>query len=211
MFWVLEQPFHSLLWSRGMGLEAGSGPSVSRFAGVWPGMGRLRYYRAEHAWGRKGSSRWLVPLSQELTELKDWQDHMKAWSLNRGAQEMPSHWTLPEDVATLPAERGWLPWHGWPRGFRKFSEPSWRSPYPFMESCCGFFNVRLSVAWTRLILGSGHGHQPWQLSNFGPDANAGFSLGPTSILGIEPSEPVCMQVGSRRNSHVSDLWGLHFV
>lgn len=49
------------------------------------------------------------------------------------------------------------------------------------------------------------GHQPWHLSNFGTDADAGFNLGPTSVLGLEPSEPVCVQVGSRRNSHVSDL------
>lgn len=54
------------------------------------------------------------------------------------------------------------------------------------------------------ILWSGHGHQPWHLSNFGADADEGFSLGPTSILGVEPSEPVCVQVGSRRSSHMSD-------
>lgn len=61
------------------------------------------------------------------------------------------------------------------------------------------------------MLHSGDGHQPWHNANFGPDADPGFGTGPTSILGTEPSEPVCVQAGSEKNSHMSDPWRIHFV
>lgn len=69
---LLEQPFHSLCVEQREG--------VSRLARVspeplLPGAGSLCCYCAELAWGRKGSACWLIPLSQELAELGDWQGH----------------------------------------------------------------------------------------------------------------------------------------
>lgn len=144
MCWVLEQPFtlHLLLWRSRNGSQAWLWSLQSPFCWcvTWHGL--------------PVPSHWLVPLSQELLELEDWQGHMKTWSLNRGAQEMPPHWILPEDDATQgrnsSQQRGWLPWHRWPQAFRKFSELSWMPPYPSIKTCCVFFNVRLSVPWTRL-------------------------------------------------------------
>lgn len=164
-----------------MGLEAGSAPPRACFAGVGPGTGSLRYHVGlfffpKRSWSwRTGRATWRHgPWTQGPRRCP----HTITWGWCHSGEEQ------------LPAGRGWLPWHRWPQEFRKFSEPSWRSPHPFIKSCCGFFNVSLDIKEPEKILCRGHGQQPWHLSNFGPDADAGFSLGPTSILGVEPSEPV---------------------
>lgn len=123
-----------------MSLKAGSGPSRSSFAGVWSGIlgslcchvGSFLFPKSSWSWGMAGLHESVVP-----------------------AQRVPGN------APTLNITWGWC--HsgrncsqqgegdcpGWPQAFRKFPEPSWRAPYPFIKGCCGFFNVRLSVAWTR--------------------------------------------------------------
>lgn len=120
-----------------MGLEAGSAGSRAHLAGIWPGMGSLCYCWVALAWGRKSSTCWLIPLSQELRELSDWQAHNTHGPQTKGPRRCPACWSL---QLLLPV---------WLRGCRSFLDPQW-SPYHFLKGCCGFFGIRLSVAWTSL-------------------------------------------------------------
>lgn len=140
MCWALEQPFHWLM-------RRNRNESQSW---LWSLQKQVCWCVTWHH-GLPVLSRWLVPLSQELIELRDGR---ATW--RRGP------WTEgPGNAPTLNITWGWC--HsgrncsqqgegdcpGQPQASRKFPEPSWRAPYPFIKVCCGFFNVRLSVALTR--------------------------------------------------------------
>ena len=138
----------------GMGPEVGSGWSGAGVAGAGPGTGSPWCYCPALAWGRKGSACWLIPLSQELTELGHWQGHRPHRPWIGGLRRCLPCWPLPGHDAGPVRERvpvgAEVSLPGWWWGHRNFSEPLWRSPYHFIKGCYGFFGVRLSVAWTTL-------------------------------------------------------------
>lgn len=166
-------------------------------------------------WGRKALhvGLFLFPKS-----LQGWPQ--PSWSSNRGDAPTPSlAWgrrcqgeggsssQQEQSCPPLPslAERRQLPWPGSLRGHRIFSESPPRPPYCFIKGCCGFFGAGLSVARTSLNTAQWTWAPALVPPKLYPDADPGFGLGSASVLGTEPSEPVCVQAGSERNSHVSDL------